>query len=467
MNIEPTIPIRPTLDPPFIPAALWNKAFRERVRADASSRDIALALTRPDGTSFTFNTSILSDSPDNELLNLRYMERQLKFLLWQRGASDIWISGCDALASRLQMIYSATGARHFDAAYFGDRVYGKPLEIHACASQDIPKAKENNTSLGRHLDGCRIGFDLGGSDRKCAALIDGKVVFSEETEWNPYFESDPEYHIQGIQASLERAAAHLPRVDAIGGSAAGIYVNSEVRAASLFRGVSPEDFDARIRHVFRDLQKRWNNVPFDVANDGEVTALAGSMSLGKNAVLGVSLGTSQAAGYVTPEGRITTWINELAFAPVDYRADAPMDEWSGDAGCGVQYFSQQAVARLAPAAGIALPDDMPFPEKLESVQALMKRGDASAARIYDTIGAYLGYSLAHYANFYMIENVLLLGRVTSGDGGTLIIDSAEKVLATVFPELGETVSISMPDEALKRHGQAVAAASLPEIMETA
>jgi predicted NBD/HSP70 family sugar kinase len=467
MTIEPTLPIRPTLDPTFIPAALWNKAFRMRVRADEASRDIALALTRPDGTCFTFDTCILSDSPDNDVLSLRYLERWLKFLLWQRGASDIWISGCDALASRLGMIYSATGTRKFDAAFLGERIYGKPLEIHACASRDIPPAQENNTSLGRHLDGCRIGFDLGGSDRKCAALIDGKVIFSEETEWNPYFESDPEYHIQGIQASLERAASHLPRVDAIGGSAAGIYVDSDVRAASLFRGVSTEDFNASIRHVFRDLQKRWKNVPFDVANDGEVTALAGSMSLSKNAVLGVSLGTSQAAGYVTPEGRITTWLNELAFAPVDYRADAPVDEWSGDAGCGVQYFSQQAVARLAPAAGIALPDDMPLPEKLESVQALMQKGDESAARIYDTIGTCLGYSLAHYAEFCKIENVLLLGRVTSGDGGTLIIDHAEKVLATVFPELGETVSISMPDEALKRHGQAVAAASLPEIKETA
>ena len=186
------------------------------------------------------------------------------------------------------------------------------------------------------------------------------------------------------------------------------------------------------------------------------------MSLNDNAVLGLSMGTSQAAGYCDPAGHITTWLNELAFAPIDYRDDAPVDEWSGDAGCGVQYFSQQAVARLLPAAGIEVPPDTPFAEQLVTVQDLMERGDSRARQIYETIGVYFGYALAQYADFYEIRNLVLFGRVTSGDGGQLIIDTAEELLAAHFPELKEAVRITTPDEKLKRHGQAIAAASLPK-----
>jgi predicted NBD/HSP70 family sugar kinase len=319
---------------------------------------------------------------------------------------------------------------------------------------------------GRHLDGGRSGFDLGGSDRKCAALIDGRVVFSDEVAWSPCFENDPAYHIEGINDSVQRAAAHLPRVDAIGGSAAGIYVGNEVRVASLFRGISPADFESTVRRLFFDLKARWGNIPVEVVNDGEVTALAGAMSMSENAVLGISMGSSLAAGYVTPAGRITPWLNELAFAPVDFRDAAPADEWSGDRGCGVQYFSQQAVARLAPRAGIDLPGSMPFAEQLIQVQQLMAAGDGRAAKIYSTIGTCFGYAIAHYADFYDIRNILLLGRVTSGAGGRILIEKAEEVLAAVFPTLGKNVRIVTPDEQMKRHGQAVAAATLPRIGKT-
>jgi predicted NBD/HSP70 family sugar kinase len=175
-------------------------------------------------------------------------------------------------------------------------------------------------------------------------------------------------------------------------------------------------------------------------------------------VLGVAMGTSEAAGYVDAQGHIKPWLNELAFAPVDYREHGPLCEWSGDRGCGALYFSQQAVARLAPAAGFDF-GKMPFPEQLVEVQKAMKAGDERAAKIYQTIGVCFGYSIAHYADFYDIENLLILGRVTSGEGGEIIIREAEKVLAAEFPEL--KIKLVVPDEKTKRHGQAVAAASLP------
>ena len=150
-------------------------------------------------------------------------------------------------------------------------------------------------------------------------------------------------------------------------------------------------------------------------------------------MLGISLGTSQAAGYVDASGSITPWLNELAFAPVDYRADAPIDEWSGDRGCGVQFFSQQGVARLAPLAGLALPAGMKFAEQLVEVQTLMTAGDARARQIYETIGVCFGYAIAHYADFYDISHVLILGRVTSGEGGEIILDKARKCCTPSSP----------------------------------
>ena len=455
--------MKPKLDPDFAPAMLWNQAYEELVAADEGRVELALALARPDGTVFRHSVEILSHQGGHVEMNHRYVERLVKFILWHQGGSSLYVAGCDFIAERLQSIYCTGGVRAFDNEVVGVQAFGEAITIQACSLEELPEAKEQAAPLGRHLEGCRIGFDLGGSDRKAAALIDGKVVYSEEIRWDPYFESDPQYHIDGINDSLRRAAEKLPRVDAIGGSAAGVYINNEVRLGSLFRGVSKDDFETTIRSLFKELKKEWGDVPFDVVNDGEVTALAGSMSLERNAVLGISMGTSLAVGYCDAEGHITPWLNELAFVPVDYRESGPKDEWSGDAGCGVQYFSQQAVARLAPLAGIEFPADTPFAEQLIEVQRLMELGDGRAKKIYETIGVYFGYTIAHFARFYEFGDVLILGRVTSGEGGQIIIERAEKVLRVEFPELAKSVTISMPDEQMKRHGQAVAAASLPQI----
>jgi predicted NBD/HSP70 family sugar kinase len=461
-TIEVKYKTTPKLDPDFVPAVIWNREFL-RLCEQQGSQPLSIALLRTDGTVSLFETKVLADHGQFGDLNVRYVERLVKFLLWQKGGYRVLIGGSREIADAIAQIYSPTGERAFDFEFMGDKIYGEPMTVEFRELADMPASKETAKELGRNLDGCRIGFDLGGSDRKCAALIDGEVVFSQEVEWNPYFESDPHYHIEGVNNSLELAAAHLPRVDAIGGSAAGVYVNNEARVASLFRGIGDEDFKQHIQRIFYNLKERWNNVPFEVVNDGEVTALAGSMSLNDNAVLGISMGTSLAAGYVTPEGKITPWLNELAFVPVDYRAGAPVDEWSGDGGCGVQYFSQQGVARLAPKAGIELPEDMPFAERLVKVQELMEQGDPRAAEIFETIGICFGYTLAHFSDFYDFRNLLILGRVTSGKGGEIIIAKAEQVLKDEFPELAAKITLRTPDEQSKRHGQAIAAASLPSI----
>ena len=451
--------IIPELDPEFCPAVLWTKNYQQAVGKSPEAVPVIIGLLRNSTVVACREFSILP----NDERSFTYVERMMKTMLWAVGGNRILFNGPDEIFQRLGKHYTESPVGRFDSEIIGAKIYGRAIGVEKASRQQIPEPVRNDMALGRHLEGCRIGFDLGGSDRKCAAVIDGEVVFSEEIKWDPYFEKNPQYHYDGIMDSLKRASAHLPRVDAIGGSAAGVYVNNEVKVASLFRGIPTEEVETQVRPIFKQLKAAWGGIPFDVVNDGEVTALAGAMSLNDNAVLGISMGTSLAAGYVTPDGHITSWLNELAFVPVDYRENAPADEWSGDAGCGVQFFSQQGVARLAKAAGVEFPKEIPFAEQLVEVQRLMDEGDLRARRIYETIGVCFGYAVAQYATFYTFRNLLILGRVTSGKGGQIIIEKAEEVLNAEFPELASTVKISMPDEQMKRHGQAVAAASLPLI----
>ena len=450
--------VLPELDPGFLPAALWNRSYR-KLAAARPSHPLAVTVERANGAVSRFDTVVLEETPENADLNYRYIERLVKFMLWAYGGWRVTVAGAPQAAERLRKAYSVEGERAFDHAIMGQRIYDHDFTVVGTTCEKAPEQRDVALKLGGNFAGCRIGFDLGGSDRKCAAVIDGKVVHSEEVVWDPYFQSDINYHRSGILDSLRRAAAKLPRIDAIGGSAAGIFVDGQPRLTSLFRGIPEKDFIPKVRPIFQELAKEFPGVPFTVINDGEVTALAGALSMKRNALLGVAMGTSEAVGYVTPSGNLTDYLNELAFAPIDYREkDAPCDEWSRDKGVGANYLSQQAVGRLAPAAGFEFAKDMPLPEQLKAVQSAMAAGDERAAAIYRSVGVYLGYAAAHYADFYKVENLLLLGRVSSGEGGSIIIGEAKRVLATVFPEI--KIEFLLPDETFKRHGQAVIAATL-------
>ncbi len=455
--------IKPKLIPPyeegFRPAVLANHAFL--AEADRQAVPLIIGLERENGKISRYETRVFPEDHPRAAANLFYAERLLKFLLWQRGGFRIYIGGPRNIGQYLQRIYAPGGAREFDYSFMGEQVYEHPFTIIPCAPEEVPPAKETGRPLGRHLDGCRIGFDLGASDRKASAVIDGKVVFSEEVIWEPRKHADPDYHYREIMASLQSAASHMPRVDAIGGSSAGILIDNRPMVASLFRSVPLERFD-EVRSLFQRIQKEMD-VPMEVINDGDVTALAGAMSLEDNAVLGIAMGSSQAAGYVDASGKVTGWLNELAFAPVDYSPLGPVDEWSKDLGVGSQYFSQQCVFRLAPRAGIVIPGDISDAEKLAFVQEKLESGHDGARKIWQTIGICLGYALAQYADFYEIKHTLILGRCTSGSGGSIILDRANEVLRTEFPGLAEKLHIQLPDERSRRVGQSIAAASLPQL----
>ena len=452
----------PNLDPDFQPLSLVLRQARKEISEGIPAVELTILLERLPGDRSVHRLTVPAPASDDSGEVLRLVERVFKFLLWQQGASRVGVHsscGSDRLAKRLAKIYSTDGNRAFDADMM-QRAFGRPLVIEPLNSGEV-EATDTAKAIGGHLDGCRIGFDLGASDYKLAAVQDGEPVFTTEIPWDPRVEADPNWHRTKINEGLKLAAEKLPRVDAIGGSSAGIIVDSEPRVASLFRSVPDELFAEKVRPIFRSLGAEWG-VPLEVANDGDVTALAGAMSLKKNGVLGLAMGSSQAVGFLDQQGRITGWLNELAFAPVDFHPAGPVDEWSGDIGCGVQYFSQQGVARLAKLAGIELPDAHPAVQ-LKHVQELHDEGDERVPGIFDDIGICLGYALGLYGEFYDYSQLLALGRVTSGRGGEQIVAKAEAVLNAEFPELATKFTLQLPDEKSKRVGQAVAAASLPKL----
>lgn len=449
------------LDPDFAPAILCTRNYRSAVKKAGKPDRLLVAVERENGNVCRADLDLLP-AGTNDADTLRLVERHIKFILWSKGGWRLVLHGPEKVCDFMKKAYSPDGIRRFDAELMR-KAYDHHFTVDVAAkASDVLDAKESRLKIGGHLDGCRIGFDLGASDYKLAAVIEGKPVFSTEIPWTPSKEADPAYHYRHITDGIRQAASHMPRLDAIGGSSAGIIINSQVKVASLFRSVPEGRFNAEVKTIFERVKQEFG-VPLVVMNDGDVTALAGAMSLNKNAMLGIAMGSSEAGGYLDPKGCLTGCLTELAFAPVDFNPNTAADEWSGDRGVGALYFSQQAVNKLAPAAGFTFPADMPLPERLLAVQAKANKGEQAALDIFETIGIYLAYTVPLYAEYYDFTNMLVLGRVTSGRGGEVLMEKARSVLAKEFPQTAEKIALHVPDEKSRRVGQAVAAASLPAV----
>ena len=436
-----------------------------RAHAHGDEQTIAIAWEREDGNVYRYDMTVPARIHPAMMPGVKHLvERVVKFVLWSAGGWKLSLSGPDAIVKPIARAYTKKGARAFDWAFFKD-LYGRDMKVEIVPLAKMPEMHEREVVVKNNTNGCRIGFDLGASDFKISALRRGKVVFSKEFPWDPRNQPDPEYHYSKLSAGLEEAAVALGgKVDAIGGSTAGTLVGRRLGPASLIRAVlekAPEKKDVA-RGLFDRIAEEWQ-CPFEVFNDGDVTALAGAISMKRTGVLGIAMGSSEAAGYVNPKGALTGRISELAFAPVDLNPNAPQDEWSGDAGVGAMYFSQQAVDHHARAFGFKFPKSMKLPERLKVVQEAMEKHDPRALRVYLEIGRHLANSAAWYHEFYDYSNLMILGRVTSGFGGEVVLNTAQMGLEAIDPYLAEQIEIFMPDEKSRRLGQSVAAAQIPQI----
>jgi len=454
-GLEIDIKNKPELDPGFIPLYKFNTTFLKTATVPFS-----IAIERNDKQIYVKSTFVHADEAHAEA-DRYYLDRLVKFQLWQKGGFRIYVKGDDALFQTLKQTYSPEGDRAFDAKFFGD-LYQQAFEVIQC--DELPAPFEIKKPVGKHFDGCRVGVDFGGSDYKVAAVIDGEAVYSNETVWNPKVNSDPDYHYKGVTSAIKEAMENLPRVDAIGISSAGLIGNNRSLFAQLFQKVPRELFDSKCRDIYTNIVKEiGEDIPFAVANDGDVAALAGSISLKRNNILGLAMGTSYIGGFVDKDGNLSNWLSELAFAPMDASPQAAIDVWSQDIGVGVQYFCQEAVIKLSPAAGISLEGIDTPAKKLKAVQTLLDESHEGAAAIFRSIGCYLGHTTPFYYDVYGADSILLLGRTVSGKGGDIVLETANTVLREEYPDV--PVELLLPDEETRRLGQSVAAASLPQIQK--
>ncbi len=456
--------IKPILEPEFRPAILELRQFFADVAKQEKKQHLVIAVERADGCVYRREFDIFADGVDDER-NSFIVERFIKSILWVVGGWKIYIAGSHVVYQNIASYYQEGGLREFDYHFMGT-VFEKKMEVVECDYSSMPKEKAEPLQIGGHLKGKRIGFDAGGSDIKISAVVNGERIYSEEIVWLPKLNDQISYHYGFIDKAFEIALEKLGGdVDAIGISTAGVIVANRPMVSSIFIKIPKEDFElvknAYISGVKRLEKKVGHPIPFAVANDGDVTALAGALDLHDNSVLGIAMGTSEAVGYVDEKGNLPGWFSELAFMPVDFNKGAMVDEWSHDFGVGCKYFSQDAVIKLMPRAGITCDENLTLAEKLKFVQKLHEEGHEGAHQIFETIGVYLAYALAYYAEFYRIKHVLLLGRVTSGKGGDTILEVCKQTLKKEFPEYAN-IDIGMPSEYMRRVGQSIAAASLAE-----
>ena len=455
---------KPILEPEFKPAIIELRQFFKDVEKHPDKQHLIVSIERANGYIYRKEFDILPDGVDDER-NTFIVERIIKCILWVVGGFKIYIAGSHVVFNNIKQYYSEGGLRDFDY-HFMSTVFEKEMEVVECNYENIPQMKSSSLSVGGHLKGRRIGFDVGGSDIKVSAVKNGEVLSSEEIVWLPKLNEDINYHYDFFYKAMKGAIDKLGGdVDAIGISAAGVIVENKPMVSSIFIKVPKENFEL-VKNVYinvvRMLEKELGHkIPFEVANDGDVTALAGALDLKDNCVLGIAMGTSEAVGYVDKNGNLPGWFSELAFMPIDFNKEAMVDEWSHDFGVGCKYFSQDAVIKLAPKAGIKLDPNLTLAEKLKVVQKLNEEGHEGANSIFESIGVYLAYTLAFYAEFYEIKHVLLLGRVTSGKGGETILKVAKETLNKEFPEY-KNIDIGMPSDFMRRLGQSIAAASLPD-----
>eukprot|EP00929_Paragymnodinium_shiwhaense_P034586 TRINITY_DN1879_c0_g2_i10.p1 TRINITY_DN1879_c0_g2~~TRINITY_DN1879_c0_g2_i10.p1 ORF type:complete len:491 (-),score=163.38 TRINITY_DN1879_c0_g2_i10:132-1604(-) len=467
------------LDPNFSPVVLAKKNYMTYV--SGSPHTVEFALPRVDGCSRGKLPVFAESHPDVEA-SVYLAGVIIQELLWQRSASGLMLAGPAKIVEAIKKDFSAGGMYEFEVMSMPN-VCGTPdkaFEVKIVEAAELPAAKDSPQTCGKKANGSRLAFDLGKSDIKTVAVKDDEVLYSKETEWdvtNP----DPQYHFDAIVAALKLAKEKLEKVDAIGGSATGtVGANNEATWCDIFPNVPPDVYKAKVVDIFQRIAKELaGDVPLKVINDGEVTALAAVQKIKAGNVMGISMGSSEGGGYANADGNLLGWINELCYIRLDLNPEAPTDPWTKGAHRGVShmYLGQRGATKLAAKAGVEVPDNLVFPHAdmctirhenhaqcLKMIQKAMTdpAQEPEVRKLYETVGVYLGYGLAQYCEFYKIDHVMILGRVSKGKGGDIMLDTARKVLTTEFPEL-PAIKFHTADDHFKAVGQCIAAAALPTL----
>ena len=435
------------LEDDFLPAYESFHSFQKKAQ-----EDFGIAVSRGQDIAFPFFFRITLDFEESYF----YAKKILLTLLWMVGGDKITLLAKEGSSFASYFHHRASLDPEIQTSCKAmEEILSSPLSWEI--SPELPEKKERQASFGSSFSGSRIGLDLGGSDRKVTAMVDGKVVYSNETLWSPKGEKDYHYHVEGIKQSLLEAKSHLQKVDAVGVSIAGTCLDNNLIFPALFASVPESDKIGPVKNLFKDLiPELFPNVPFQIENDGDVSAIGASVMFGMDNVLGLALGTSFAAGYAE-KGYLLSWINELSKAPINFSPSARKHYIFGIDGAASEYLSQKGIVLLLEKVGFPLSGTLP--EKLLQIQEEMKRGNPIVEKAYRDMGIYLGSSLAYFSLFYPVKNVLLLGRVLTGEGGQILMESAQEYLNSKNVE----IRLGSADENFKRLGQSYVAACLPKV----
>jgi len=470
----------PPLDKGFRPVILGKKKYLEATKECENKLD--WALVRSDGCG-RYTLPVFPEKSRDVAASIYLAGVLIQEMLWQRSGSELILCGPARITKALSKAYAKGGAYEFEVLSMPN-VCGTPetpFKVTIVEKvEEMPEAKDSPQVCGKDAGGCRLAFDLGKSDIKTVAVKNGEVVYSKETEWDVTAE-DPQYHFDAILAAMKLAKAELPKIDAIGGSATGtVSDKNEATWCDIFPNVPPKVYKEKVVDIFVRLAKEIaGDVPLKVINDGEVTALAAFQKIKAGNIMGISMGSSEGGGYANKDGNLMGWINEMCYIRLDLNPKAPTDPWTKGAHTGIShmYLGQRGATKLAAKGGVDVPDNYKYPHKdmctikhedhaqcLKLIQEAMKKEDKKekVKEIYETVGVYLGYALAQYCEFYAIDHVMILGRVSKGEGGDLMLETAKKVLEEEFPEFAK-ITFHTADDHFKAVGQCIAAAALPTI----
>lgn len=425
-----------------MPAYVWVKEFMKE-----ADEPFTIAVERENGIIENYETKI--NSKDIEKSKF-YIERTVKTLLWFYGGFRIYLNGKKEICEYIKSCYSKGGKREFDMEFMAD-VYGEKFETVIC--DKVPSANEKKSKICISNEGNVVGLDVGASFIKVCAMADGENVYTDRIPWQPSNEEDISYHTEKIKSAIDGAKEKLGKVDRIGISSAGVQIDNTTHVASLFRNVKDKD---KVRIFYKNAAE---DIPLTVVNDGDAAAVYGLMQTGKQGIFGISIGSSEAGGYVDKNGEVSGRLNEPEFVPVDFAENSPVSEWSGDKGCGINYLSQKAVVRLAPLAGIALSENETPSQKCYQIQKLVEKNALPAIKVYETVGEYLGYALLYYSLFYAFDYVMLTGGVVSGKERKIVLEKAKKVFEKENAS-GKIEFLEIQDNDKSYLNQAFAAASL-------
>jgi len=467
------------LDPNFSPLILGKRKYANATK-DCKD-ELEWALPRADGCG-RGKLKVFADGHADAEASIYLAGVCIQEMIWQRSASELQLAGPPKMCEALKAAFSEGGMYEFEATAMPN-VCGTPdakFEVKIVKAEELPEAKDAPQVCGKDASGCRLAFDLGKSDIKTVAVKDGEVVYSQETEWD-VTSPDPDYHFKAVVDALMLAKAALPKVDCVGGSATGtISGDNEATWCDIFPNVPPDVYKEKVVDIFKRIAKEVaGDVPLKVINDGEVTALAAVQKIGKGNIMGISMGSSEGGGYANADGNLMGWINELCYIRLDLNPEAPTDPWTKGAHTGIShlYLGQRGATKLAHKAGVEVPENYIYPHPdmctikhedhaqcLKLIQKAM--GDPNKEQqvkaLYETCGVYLGYAIAQYQEFYKIDHVMILGRVSKGKGGDIMLNKANEVLQTEFPQYAD-VAFHTADDHFKAVGQCIAAAALPEL----